>query len=87
MGVSLVVIIFHDSNGIDDSLIRVSGFILFLVETRFLEPFRDTAYNWFWVLKQKWISGLKICMFEKGYLGMGKVMKLPISSHGQFYCF
>ena len=57
------------------------------VETRFLEPFRDPAYSWFWVLKSKRISGLRISKFQRVYLGMGEVIKLPIGSGGPFYCF
>ena len=79
--------IFHESNGIEGSSIRVSGCILWRVETLFLEPFRDPTYNWFRVLKPKRISGLRICKFEKVYLGMGKVIKLPIGSRGPSYFF
>ena len=57
------------------------------VETRFLDPFRYPAYNWFQVLKPKRISGLRISKFEKVYLGMEKVIKLPIGSFCPFYCF
>ena len=57
------------------------------VETRFLDPFRYPAYNWFQVLKPKRISGVRISKFEKVYLGMVKVIKLPIGPHGPFYCF
>ena len=77
----------HNSNGIDGSSIRVSTCILWWVETRFLEPFRDPTYNWFWVLKPKWISGLRISKFEKVYLCMGEVNKIPIDSCSLFYCF
>ena len=77
----------QNSNGIDGSLIRVSACILWRVETRFLEPFRDPAYNWFQVLKPKRISGLGMSKFEKVYLGMGEVIKLPIGSCGPFYYF
>ena len=47
----------------------------------------DRTYNWFCVLKPKRISGLRISKFEKMYLGMGEVIKLPIGSRGPFYCF
>ena len=77
----------NESNGIDGSLTRVLYFILWWVENRFLEPFRDLAYNWFWVLKPKQISGIRVFKFEKVYLGMGNVIKLAIGSHGPFYCF
>ena len=87
MGPSLAIILCHESNGINSSSIRVSARILLRVETRFLEPFRDPAYNWFRVLKPKQISGLRISKFEKVYLGMVDVIKLPIDSRGPFYCF
>ena len=84
---SLVVIWCQESNGIDSSSIRFLTCILWRVETHFLEPFRDPTYNWFRVLKPKRISGLRIWKFEKVYLGTGKVIKLPISSHRPFYFF
>ena len=87
MGASLVVIWCHKSNGIDGSLIRVLRCILWWVETRFLKSFRDPEYNWFRALKLKQISGLKISKFEKVYLGMGEVIKLPIGSHCPFRFF
>jgi hypothetical protein len=77
----------HKSNGIDGSSIQVSSCILWWVETRFLEPFRDPSYNWFQVLKPKRISGTRISKFQKVYLGMGEVIKLPIGSCGPFYFF
>ena len=49
--------------------------------------FRDPANNWFRVLKPKWISGIHICEFEKVYLGMRKVINLPIGSFYPFYFF
>ena len=57
------------------------------IETRFLEPFWDPAYNSFWVLKPNWISGIRISKLEKVYLSIGNVIKLPIVSHGPFYFF
>ena len=87
MGASLVVIWFHESNGIDGPLIQVLGFILWRVETHFLEPFRDPDYNWFRVLKPKQSNGLRICKFQKVYLGMGKVIRLFIGSRGPFISF
>ena len=80
-----MVILCHESNGIDGSSIRVASCLRWRVETRFLEPFRDLIYNWLWVLRPKRISGIKICKFEKVYLGMGKVTRLSIGSHGPFY--
>ena len=67
--------------------IRVSACILWWVENRFLEPCRDPSYNWFWVLKPNQFSGLRISKFEKVYLGMGNVIKIPIGSQGPFYYF
>ena len=83
----LSVIIWHDSNGIDGYSIRVSACILWWVENRFLELFRDPVYNWFWVLKPMEISGIRISKFEKVYLGIVKVIKIPTVSCGPFYCF
>ena len=77
----------HESNGIDGSSIWVSFCILWRVETRFLESFRDPAYNWFRVLNPKQIDGPRIFEFEKVYLGMGKDINLPIGSRGSFYWF
>ena len=86
-GVSLVVILFHQFNGIYGSSIRVSGCILWHVETCLVEPFRDPAYNWFRVLKPKWRSGLNLVKFEKVYLGMVKVIKIPWSLMVHFIAF
>ena len=87
VGSSLAIMLCHKSNGIDGSSIWVSSCILWRVETRFLEPFRDPTYNWFSVLKPRRISGLRISKFKKVYLGMRMVIKLPIVSHGPFYLF
>ena len=84
-GESLAAILCHDSNGIYGSLIRVSRCILWKVETHFLESYRDPTYNWFWVLKPKKKNGLRLGKFEKVHLGMRKVIKIPMGSHGPFY--
>lgn len=84
-GPSLDVIIFHESNEIYGSSIQVSSSILWWVETRFLKPFRDPTYNWFQVLKPKKINGLRVCKFEKLYLGIGKFIRLCIGSYGPSY--
>ena len=47
----------------------------------------DPSYNWFCVLKPKWSTGLKICMFDKVFLGMVKVIMPSIVSHGQSTAF